>query len=103
MLPELFKIPGLGITIWTYGVVLDAAIIAAVWLIGRLAKRDGMPRRQIYAVLLCGGLAAFIGAQLLTIGRHEAAAHWQGFLSAGRPRGGGSSLDALLVMLPVSA
>ncbi len=45
MLPELFRIPGFGVTVWTYGVALDVGVIAAFWLIGRLAARDGLPRR----------------------------------------------------------
>jgi phosphatidylglycerol:prolipoprotein diacylglycerol transferase len=104
MFPELFKIPGLGLTIWAYGVVLDAGIIASVWLVGQLGARDGLPKKQIYSVLVFAGPVAFIGAQLLGIvDWHEAASHWQRFLSLGRPHASGASFDALLVMLPVSA
>jgi prolipoprotein diacylglyceryltransferase len=78
MFPELFKIPGLGITIWTYGVVLDAGIIASVWLVGRLGARDGLPKKHLYTILAFSGPAAFVGAQLLGIvDWHEAASHWQ--------------------------
>ncbi len=104
MFPELFQIPGLGITIWTYGIVLDVGIIASVWLVGRLGARDGLQKKQLYSVLVFAGLAAFIGAQLLGITDwHEAASHWQRFLSLGRPHASGASFDALLIMLPVSA
>ena len=44
MFPELFKIPGLGIPIATYGVLLAIGFIAALWLTAQLAARDGLPK-----------------------------------------------------------
>src|SRR5262245_57518095 len=97
MLPELFRIPSLGITIWTYGVALDAAAIGAVWLIGGLAARDHLPRRSLYCVMSLAGALAFISAQIPGIlTSQERTGRWQG------PHAAGSSFDAFLVMLPLS-
>jgi len=103
LLPELFKIPGLGINIWTFGVALDVAAIGAVLVIGRLGRRDGLPSRQLYTVLVWAGLASFAGAQVLAIAGSPQPANFRQFWSLGRPHGSGSSFDALLIMLPVSA
>ncbi|HEY6331778.1 MAG TPA: prolipoprotein diacylglyceryl transferase [Blastocatellia bacterium] len=67
MFPELFKIPFIGITVYTYGVLLAAGFISALWLIATLAERDGLPKNKIYDLGLYILASALIGAKLLMV------------------------------------
>lgn len=67
MFPELFKIPGLGIPIATYGVLLALAFIAALWLTARLAEADGLPKNRIYDLGLYILASSLIGSKALMI------------------------------------
>jgi phosphatidylglycerol:prolipoprotein diacylglycerol transferase len=67
MFPELFKIPGLDITVATYGVLLAIAFIAALWLTAELAARDGLPKNRIYDLGLYILAAGLLGSKVLMI------------------------------------
>ncbi|HYL97456.1 MAG TPA: prolipoprotein diacylglyceryl transferase [Blastocatellia bacterium] len=67
MLPELFKIPFLNIPLSTYGLLLAIAFITALYVIARLAERDGLPKNRIYDLGLYILASALIGAKVLMI------------------------------------
>lgn len=67
MFPELFRIPGLGIPLATYGLLLAIAFILALWLTARLAARDGLPKARIYDLGLYVLAASLVGSKLLMV------------------------------------
>jgi phosphatidylglycerol:prolipoprotein diacylglycerol transferase len=67
MLPELFRIPGLGIPLATYGVLLAIGFILALWLTARLAERDGLPKNRVYDLGLYILAASLIGSKVLMV------------------------------------
>jgi phosphatidylglycerol:prolipoprotein diacylglycerol transferase len=67
-LPELFRIPGLGITIYTYGVALALAFATGAYLAARLAESQGIGRPSIYYLATCLLPTSLLGTKLLTIG-----------------------------------
>ncbi|HXG91905.1 MAG TPA: prolipoprotein diacylglyceryl transferase [Blastocatellia bacterium] len=67
MLPELFRIPGLGIPVATYGVLLAIGFLLALWTAARLAARDGLPKARIYDLGLYIIAGALIGSKVLMI------------------------------------
>jgi len=67
MLPELFKIPGLGIPLATYGVLLATGFILALWITARLAERDGLPKNRAYDLGLYILAASLVGSKVLMI------------------------------------
>lgn len=67
MFPELFRIPGLGIPVATYGVLLAIGFMLALWTAARLAERDGLPKARIYDLGLYILAAALIGGKLLML------------------------------------
>lgn len=69
MYPEIFEISlgGFHLPIHTYGVMLAIALILALWVAARLAKRDGLPSERMYDLglwILIGGL---LGSKLLLV------------------------------------
>ncbi|MGH9764030.1 MAG: prolipoprotein diacylglyceryl transferase, partial [Blastocatellia bacterium] len=67
MLPELFKIPLLNIPLSTYGLLLAIAFITALYVIARLAERDGLPKNRIYDLGLYVLASALDCAKVLMI------------------------------------
>ena len=67
MFPELFKIPGIGVTIHTYGFLLAIAFILALWLTARFAERDGLPKNRVYDLGLYILLSALVGAKVVML------------------------------------
>jgi phosphatidylglycerol:prolipoprotein diacylglycerol transferase len=67
MFPELFRIPGLGIPLATYGVLLAIGFILALWLTARLAARDGLPKNRVYDLGLYILAASLIGSKVLMV------------------------------------
>ena len=67
MFPELFRIPGLGIPLATYGVLLAIGFILALWLAARLAARDGLPKQRIYDLGLYVLAAGLVGSKALMV------------------------------------
>ncbi len=65
MYPEIIEI--WGYPIYTYGVLLAVALILALFVAARLAKRDGLPSERMYDLglwILIGGL---LGSKLLLV------------------------------------
>jgi phosphatidylglycerol:prolipoprotein diacylglycerol transferase len=65
MYPEIIEI--WGYPIYTYGVMLAIALILALFVAARLAKRDGLPSERMYDLglwILIGGL---LGSKLLLV------------------------------------
>ena len=102
MLPELFRIPGLNVTVWSYGAILGLSLIAAMWLTGRLAERDGLPKNELLSMILWCGPPVFTGSQLLTIIVDRQELNWQQVFSLNRFHSGGTYFGALLIVLPAS-
>ncbi len=67
MFPELFRIPGLGIPLATYGVLLAIGFILALWMTARLAERDGLPKNKVYDLGLYILAASLVGSKLLMV------------------------------------
>jgi phosphatidylglycerol:prolipoprotein diacylglycerol transferase len=63
--PELLQIPFLGIGLHTYGVLLAAAFLLALWVALRGAKREGLPRDPVLDMWIVSLIAGIVGAKLL--------------------------------------
>src|SRR5712692_1195951 len=104
MLPELFKIPSLGITIWTYGLLQAVTFIVTLWVAVRLAAADGLPKIKVFffGIFLCP--VFLLGTKLLMI-----LTEWQSYdgdwhraISVGLPRSVGAYYGGFLTALAVS-
>lgn len=104
MFPELFKIPGLGIPIATYGVLLAIGFIVALWLTARLAARDGLPKDRIYDLGLYILASALIGSKLLMVITewNDYRGEWKRIFSFDLWRSGGVYYGGFLIALLVS-
>jgi phosphatidylglycerol:prolipoprotein diacylglycerol transferase len=102
--PELFRIPGLGIPIATYGLLLAIAFIAALWLTARLAERDGLPRNRIYDLGLYILASALIGSKALMVivEWSDFAGDWRRIFSFDLWRSAGVYYGGFLIALLVS-
>jgi phosphatidylglycerol:prolipoprotein diacylglycerol transferase len=67
MFPELFKIPYLNFTFNTYGFLLALAFIAGLYVMGRLATRDGLEKQKVYDLGLWVLAASLVGSKLLMV------------------------------------
>ena len=75
MFPKIFTIPSfhVGASTWgpfslhTYGVLLVAALLGALWLAGRLAVRSGLDQHQVQDLGIAVIIAGLVGAKLLLI------------------------------------
>jgi phosphatidylglycerol:prolipoprotein diacylglycerol transferase len=67
MFPELFTIPFLNFTLNTYGLLLASSFIAGLYLMARLAARDGLNRNRVYDLGLWVLAASLIGSKLLLV------------------------------------
>jgi phosphatidylglycerol:prolipoprotein diacylglycerol transferase len=67
MFPELFKIPYLNFTLNTYGLLLAFSFIAGLYVMARLAERDGLDRNRVYDLGLWVLAASLIGSKLLMV------------------------------------
>lgn len=65
MKPELFHIPLLGMSLHTYGVLLAAGFLLALWVGLREAKRAGIPRDPILDLWIVSLISGIVGAKLL--------------------------------------
>lgn len=63
MYPELFRIGSFPIN--TYGVLLAASFLVALFVAGRLGTRDGLARERVYDLGLWMLLAAILGSKIL--------------------------------------
>jgi phosphatidylglycerol:prolipoprotein diacylglycerol transferase len=67
MWPELFKIPGTDFPVATYGVLVAAGFVLALWLTARVAERDGLPKNRVYDIGLYVLASGLIGSKLLLV------------------------------------
>ena len=65
MLPKLFSIGAFSLP--TYGVLVAVAFLAALWLVGRLARREGLDRDTVINLGVYCALAGIVGAKVLMI------------------------------------
>jgi phosphatidylglycerol:prolipoprotein diacylglycerol transferase len=104
MFPELFRIPGLGIPIATYGVLLAIGFIAALWLIAQLAAGDGLPKERIYDLGLYILASSLVGSKVLMVITEwsDYRGDWKRIFSFDLWRSGGVFYGGFLVALLVS-
>ncbi|MEP6925500.1 MAG: prolipoprotein diacylglyceryl transferase [Pyrinomonadaceae bacterium] len=65
MFPELIRIGDF--PIHTYGILLAVALLSALFVASRLAKRDGLPAERIYDLGLWILIAGLLGSKLLLL------------------------------------
>ena len=104
MFPELFKIPGLGIPLATYGVLLAIAFILALWLTARLAARDGLDKARIYDLGLYVLAASLVGSKALMVVTewNDYGGDWRRMLSLDFLRSGGVFYGGLIAAVLAS-
>lgn len=67
MFPDLFKVPFTNFTLNSYGLLLAIAFITGLFVMSRLAKRDGLPQERVYDLGLWVLASSLIGSKLLMI------------------------------------
>jgi len=75
MFPKLFTIPSFDLfgrtlgpfSLHMYGVLLVAALLAALWLAGRLARREGLDGQKVQDLGIASIIAGLVGAKLLLV------------------------------------
>jgi phosphatidylglycerol---prolipoprotein diacylglyceryl transferase len=67
MFPDLFKIPFLNFTLNSYGLLLAIAFITGLFVMSRLAQRDGLPQERMYDLGLWVLASSLIGSKLLMV------------------------------------
>jgi phosphatidylglycerol:prolipoprotein diacylglycerol transferase len=67
MFPELFKIPHTNFSFNTYGFLLAVAFVAGLFLMARLATRDGLNRQKVIDLGLWVLAASLIGSKALMV------------------------------------
>jgi phosphatidylglycerol---prolipoprotein diacylglyceryl transferase len=75
MFPKLFTLPAFDVfgrtlgpfSLHMYGVLLVAALLAALWLAGRLARRDGLDPIRVQDLGIASIIAGLVGAKLLLV------------------------------------
>ena len=75
MYPKLFTIPAFDLfgrhlgpfSLHMYGVLLVAALLAALWLAGRLAKQHGLDPQKVQDLGIASIIAGLVGAKLLLV------------------------------------
>ena len=103
MFPELFRIPGLGIPVATYGLLLAIGFMLALWIAARLAERDGLPKARIYDLGLYILAAALVGAKLLMIvTEYDSEGGWRRVFSFDFLRSGGVFYGGFIAAVAVS-
>ena len=75
MFPKLFTIPAFELlgrslgpfSLHTYGLLLVAALLAALWLAGRLARGQGLDPQKVQDLGIASIIAGLVGAKLLLV------------------------------------
>lgn len=70
MFPKLFELPFIHLTVWTYGPMLVAGFLAAVFLLRRLALRVGQNPDHVTNVALYTLISGVIGARAFYVVHH---------------------------------
>lgn len=64
MFPQIVHIPGLDLTIYSYGLMLVVAFFAAIWVVKTLGRRVGIDPEVMVNAALLGLIFGVIGARL---------------------------------------
>lgn len=67
MWPEMFRIPGLGLPVYTYGMLLIVAFTVALFMTEQLAASDGIPKGRIYDLAMFLIPSALLGTRVLMV------------------------------------
>jgi phosphatidylglycerol:prolipoprotein diacylglycerol transferase len=75
MFPKLFTIPAFDVlgrslgpfSLHMYGVLLVCALLAALWLAGRLARKEGLDAQKVQDLGIASIIAGLVGAKLLLV------------------------------------
>jgi phosphatidylglycerol:prolipoprotein diacylglycerol transferase len=67
MFPELFKIPYTNFSFNTYGFLLALAFVVGLFVMARLATRDGLDKQKVYDLGLWVLAASLVGSKALMI------------------------------------
>jgi len=75
MFPKLFTVPAFDLfgrnfgpfSLHMYGVLLVCALLAALWLAGRLARKEGLDPQKVQDLGIASIIAGLIGAKLLLV------------------------------------
>src|SRR5712692_7755730 len=104
MLPQLFKLPLLGIPLTTYGLLQAVTFVVALSVAARLGGAEGLPKIKILylGVFLCP--VFLFGTKLLMILTewYKYGADWDRVISLGLLRSVGAYYGGLLAALAVS-
>ncbi len=74
MYPVLFKVPLLGLDVYSYGVLLGVALLVGWFLTHYWAKKDGLPGETIADTFVIAAIGGLVGARLLYV-----AINWEEF------------------------
>src|SRR5499427_874431 len=104
MLPELLKVPGLGISITTYGLLQAVAFLLTVWAATRLAGRDGLSKFKVLYLGICVCPVFLVGTKLLMILTEwqQHGGDWGRMVSSGFLHSVGAYYGGLLAAVAVS-
>lgn len=75
MFPKLFSIPAFDLfgrhlgpfSLHMYGVLLVSALLAALWLAGRLARKEGLDPQKVQDLGIASIIAGLVGAKVLLV------------------------------------
>jgi phosphatidylglycerol:prolipoprotein diacylglycerol transferase len=65
--PELFRIPYLDVTVYTYGLLQAMAFLLGLWLAARYGEQDGMDRARLFNLGVAVMVGSLIGSRLLMV------------------------------------
>lgn len=74
MYPVLFKVPLLGLDVYSYGVLLGASLLVGWFLTHYWAKKEGLPRETIADAFVVAAIGGLVGARMLYV-----AINWEEF------------------------
>ena len=67
MHPVLFKVPLLGLEVYSYGVLLGLSLLAGWFLTHHWAGKEGLPRETVADAFVVAALGGLVGARLLYV------------------------------------
>jgi phosphatidylglycerol:prolipoprotein diacylglycerol transferase len=105
MLPELFRIPFLDITLPTYGVSLAVAFVLGIQTLAWLGEREGLPKSKLYELGAYIIPSSIVGTKLLMIiiSWNNFEDHWKQIFSVAVSTSIGTYLGGFLAALGISA
>lgn len=70
MMRVLFRVPGLGVSFYGFGVLLALGVVAGVLLARARFRREGLDRERVYDLAIVTILAGLIGARLFYVAEY---------------------------------